>query len=245
MTPEALVAELAAVDLSEVQARAALERRYDRKYILDRNALAGFVAALTETHAVLEIDGNRSFRYVTEYFDSSELSCYRAHVQHRRRRFKARIREYADSGYRRAEVKLKGRRGLTVKYWTDQEASVETFARQTVAREYRQEVGALMRTMRVCFRRITLVSREDAERITIDYDLRFEWDPRRQAGLEPEYAIVETKSTARFGRGDLVLRELGLHPLRFSKYVTGVGLLSNHVPNELRPVVRRHFHSAA
>ena len=98
-----------------------------------------------------------------------------------------------------------------------------------------------MQTIRVCFRRITLVSREAAERITIDYDLRFEGDPHRQAGLLPDYAIVETKAGSGLGRADLVLRALGIRPVRISKYVAGVGLLSDHVPNELRPLVRRHF----
>jgi len=240
-SPEALVAGLVPIELAEVQARVALAERLDRKYIVDWSSLSALVAALSETHAVLEIDGHRAFHYVTDYFDSAELACYHAHVQHRRRRFKARIREYTDSGYRRTEVKLRGRRGVTVKHWTDEEADLETFARATIAREYRQEVGDLVQTIRVCFQRITLVNRGAAERITIDFDLRFEGEPHWQAELLPDYAIVETKAEAGLARADLVLRRLRVRPVSISKYVTGMGLLSEHVPNELRPLVRRHF----
>ena len=64
---------------------------------------------------MLEIDGRRSFGYESVYFDTPQLSTYRAHLQRRRQRFKARTRTYTDSGLCMFEVKLTGARGETVK----------------------------------------------------------------------------------------------------------------------------------
>ena len=45
------------------------------------------------------------------HFDTPQLTAYRAHLQRRRRRFKARTRAYTDSGLNMFEVKLAGARG--------------------------------------------------------------------------------------------------------------------------------------
>ena len=61
------------------------------------------------------MDGRRTFGYESVYFDTPELSTYRAHLQRRRQRFKARTRTYTDTGLCMFEVKLTGARGETVK----------------------------------------------------------------------------------------------------------------------------------
>ena len=242
---EAIVAGVDAVTLAEVNARASLERRVDRKYILGWDDVAALVEALQDTHVVLEIDGNRTFGYVTEYYDSPSFGSYRAHVQRRRRRFKARVREYSDTGYRRLEVKLKGRRGETVKRWTAEPGDVVAFARETIAREYRQEVSDLARTLEISYRRVTLVARDSAQRITIDYDLRFTDASGREAELLSEFTIVEIKSASLKGAAEKVLRRLGGRPVSVSKYIAGIALLSGRVPNDLRPLDRRYFATVA
>jgi hypothetical protein len=45
------------------------------------------------------------------HFDTPQLTAYRAHLQRRRRRFKARTRTYTDSGLNMFEVRLAGARG--------------------------------------------------------------------------------------------------------------------------------------
>jgi hypothetical protein len=242
---EALVAELEPVSLAEVNGRAALERRIDRKYIIDWDRVTTLVDILTPTHSVLEIDGRRTFGYATEYYDSATLGSYRAHVQRRRRRFKARVREYTDTGYRRIEVKLKGRRGETVKRWTDEPLELLQFARETIAREYNQEIAEIAPALTVSYRRITLVARQSPERVTIDYDLRFQRLGTGEAELLPRFAIVESKAAATRATADRVLRAVKGRPISVSKYVAGMALLSERVPNDLRPVVRRYFSAPA
>ena len=79
-----LVSELEPITLEELNSRAWLQRRSDRKYIVPTETVVALLPSLARTHAALEIDGIRSFRYRTVYYDSSALASYRAHVQGRR-----------------------------------------------------------------------------------------------------------------------------------------------------------------
>ncbi|MGH2389516.1 MAG: VTC domain-containing protein [Chloroflexota bacterium] len=108
--PIAAVADqFAPISLEEANGRAALQTRVDCKYILPWPRFEAFATQLRVTHAVLAIDGRRVFGYDTLYFDTASLLTYRAHLQGRRKRFKARSRLYVDSGLCLFEVKLKGR----------------------------------------------------------------------------------------------------------------------------------------
>jgi hypothetical protein len=86
------------IGLEALDAAAALRRRFDTKYLLRREAVGELLERLRATHRVLEIDGLRGFRYWTTYFDTAGLATFRDHVQGRRRRVKARVRRYVESG---------------------------------------------------------------------------------------------------------------------------------------------------
>ncbi len=94
---------------------AELQTRVDRKYFVPADVFRRMIAELAGEMRVLDIDGKRTFGYESVYFDTPDLSTYRAHVQRRRLRFKARTRTYLDSGLCMFEVKLTGARGETVK----------------------------------------------------------------------------------------------------------------------------------
>ena len=87
----------------------------DRKYFVPADVFRRMIAELAGELRVLDMDGKRTFGYESVYFDTPDLSTYRAHVQRRRLRFKARTRTYTDSGLCMFEVKLTGARGETVK----------------------------------------------------------------------------------------------------------------------------------
>src|SRR5919107_618134 len=107
---------LGQVGLDEVLSEAALQTRVDRKYLLTPDQFEELGRRIGSTFRVLEIDGRRVFGYESVYFDTGALDLFRAHRQGRRRRYKARVRTYLDSGACMFEVKLKGRRGETVKH---------------------------------------------------------------------------------------------------------------------------------
>jgi len=64
---------------------------------------------------ILEINGQRKFAYDTCYFDDADYSSYFDHYKGRRIRCKVRMRKYADANLCFVEVKLKHKRGMTIK----------------------------------------------------------------------------------------------------------------------------------
>jgi hypothetical protein len=245
------LATMPGIDLTGLQATAELARRSDRKYVLDWETFATLVERLGVDHRVLDIGGRRTFAYDTVYFDSEELATFHAHVRGGRRRFKVRIRHYRDEGSCALEVKLKGRRGETIKhrlpYRPDDRdrltADAATFLSDCLRGAYGQEPPAGLRpVLRTHYRRATLVAADGEERLTCDFDLSYPVAGAPGPALSVGHVIVETKSRDGRGRGDRVLRELQQRPVACSKYLLGVGLLGlRPVPNDLRRLAGRYF----
>ena len=114
----ALLRSLDPISLEETVDQAALLHRLDTKYLANDDAVTDLLERIGSSFRVLEIDGERAFGYHSRYLDSPDLQSFRWHVQGRRRRFKARVRHYLDSGERLLEVKTRGSRGETVKFRT-------------------------------------------------------------------------------------------------------------------------------
>jgi hypothetical protein len=223
---------------------AALQDRDERKYLVPLDRLDALAAALAPTHRALEIGGGRAFRYATTYFDTPGLTLLREHVQGRRRRFKVRRRTYLDSGQSQLEVKLKGRRGRTVKHalpggagWS-LGATERGFVREVVADGYGrpfpvQDLEAVLTT--TCTR-LTFAAPSLGERVTIDLDLVL-GDVR----CCERFAIVESKSAGPRATADRALVRLGVRPVESCSKVC-VGLLAAGAPlagSGFAPVLRR------
>ena len=82
------VAELAPISLEELVARASLQTRIDRKYVLPLDQAADVVTALagTDEVRVLEIGERRGFGYESLYYDTADLISYHLAARGRRRR---------------------------------------------------------------------------------------------------------------------------------------------------------------
>ena len=65
----------------------------------------------------LLIDGPADHSYRSTYFDTADLLTCRAHIQGRRRRWKARSRLYVEDRLCRLELKLRDGSGLTRKFF--------------------------------------------------------------------------------------------------------------------------------
>ena len=104
------------ISLDELNEKAAMQTRVDRKYIVDADYAASILAELpADEAAVLEIDGQREFAYDSVYFDTPDLVSYKASAIGSRNRFKVRTRSYLDSDLSFLEVKTEGAREFTVK----------------------------------------------------------------------------------------------------------------------------------
>ncbi len=244
----AAIADLVPVPLVEVLGRAELQTRIDRKYLLPLELLAPLTRRLADRYSVLEIDRRRTFRYSSTYFDTPELLTYHQHLQGRRRRYKVRTRSYLDSGDCAFEVKLVGARGVTVKRRMPYELARRTelsdtardFLHDTLLAAYRLTAPqALVATATTSYWRVTLVERTGLSRLTCDADLVCAAGCQAVAA-RGDQVLIESKSAGGVTPADRLLRELGMRPVRVSKYCLAVAVLHPEVPANpwIRPLRR-------
>lgn len=253
MTTTAFVPALrrmAPVGLAELVERAALQTRVDRKYVVPAEALPHLLEQLAPHARVLDIDGERTFRYESVYFDTPRLVSYHSAAYRRRRRFKVRTRTYLDTAECWLEVKISGARGSITKhrlaYHPRDRDTVHPgrhFVEEALARESIAAAEAddsLEPVLVTEYRRTTLLLPESASRVTIDTALswRHHDDTLRLSGL----AVIETKTASAASPVDRMLWQRGVRPARISKYATGLAALRLDLPDApWRRTLRRHF----
>ena len=238
------------IGLDELMALAELQTRVDRKYFVPAGLFRRMITELADEMQVLDIDGRRTFGYESVYFDTPQLATYRAHLQRRRQRFKARTRTYTDSGLCMFEVKLTGARGETVKQRVphpvedsaELTAGAMTHLRTTLGQAYQQDMPAGLRpTLATTYRRTTFVSRTGEVRLTCDVGLVC-LNVRHEVRDTGTHVLVESKSAGRGSAPDRILRELGVRPASVSKYCVGVAALHPDLPsNPWQQTLRRYF----
>lgn len=237
------------ISLPALNAKAAMLERLDNKYVVEIATLRHAAESLAQQFDILDIDGLRSFTYETCYFDDVDRRSYFDHHQGRRRRAKVRIRRYVEAGLCFLEVKLKDKRGITVKKRFAHDLAkfgqLDAAAVGHVEDAYRNLYGmtfpyTLSRTIDMRYRRMTLVAKEGGERMTIDSGLQF-FTPAAAHAVDGHLFIVETKSANGNGMADRILRALHQHPTRHcSKYCMGVALLDNGLKrNRFLPALRK------
>lgn len=237
------------ISLEQLNATAAMLERLDQKYVVEQAVLLQAVPSLAEHFQILEIDGRREFTYETCYFDDAERHSYFDHHQGRRQRIKVRVRKYTDAQLCFVEVKLKDKRGATIKkrlgYDLDKYGTLDDGAMQHVQDSYHALYGReftldLEPVIEMSYQRITLVAKEGGERMTIDCNIVFSGSERTHATGDDRF-IVETKSANGNGIADKILRGLHQHPTkRCSKYCVGMAALQEvgrH--NKFLPALRK------
>ena len=105
------------ISLPEVLASAPATTRVDRKYLVPLERGEHFLAQLPASLRLLSINGRLTTSYRSTYFDTADLLTCRAHIQGRRRRWKARSRLYVEDGLCRLELKVRDGSGLTRKFF--------------------------------------------------------------------------------------------------------------------------------
>jgi hypothetical protein len=239
------VARLDPISLTELDERARLQIRVDRKYVLPLDAAVRLLGRLDPTTRALDIGGERTFRYQSVYFDTPELLSYRLTALRRRRRFKIRTRTYVDSAQCFLEVKTEGYRGGTVKdrvpYHVDFEESTDQgrwFVDQVLGVPGDWTFAPALRTR---YRRTTFFIPEGDSRATVDTDLSW-LDVHGNSLAVPHLAVVETKTASAASPVDRLLWSAGYRPVKISKYATGLAALRPELPGvPWRRTMRNHF----
>lgn len=237
------------ISLEQLNAEAAMLERLDNKYVVRAEVLRQAVPELARHFSILEIDGRREFTYETCYFDDAARTNYFDHHRKRRQRSKVRIRSYVDANLCFVEVKLKDKRGVTVKKRmrydpeklgildADAWAHIRAAHGDLYGREFDLELEPAM-SMR--YRRLTLVAKAGGERMTIDRGLMFS-GASSSCAIDEDVFIVETKSANGNGIADKILRGLRQHPSKHcSKYCVGMAALKEvHKHNRFLPAMRK------
>lgn len=248
------LADLEPIGLDELVAKAALQTRVDRKYVLGRLEAAEVLASLDPGTRILEIDGARQSAYESVYFDTPDLLSYRMAAHARRRRFKLRTRSYVDTAEAYLEVKTRGARSTTVK----DRLAYDIADRDTLTPDARRYADAALEglglhgeeldlrpTLVTRYHRATLFLPASGSRATIDTGLSWEGDDGRMLET-PDLAIIETKSGTRTSEVDRLLWVHGHRPATISKFGTGLAALRSDLPsNKWARVLRRHFRTEA
>lgn len=110
-----ILARLETIGLTELNERASMLTRVDRKYALEHDRASAILSHLPEATRVLQVGGRVSQGYASTYYDTPNMDSYLLTALKRRRRFKVRSRRYLSSGASFLEVKTRGARKTTVK----------------------------------------------------------------------------------------------------------------------------------
>lgn len=244
-----LTAPFAPISLEALNAKADMLTRLDNKYIVTAAAMRQVVPLLAQQFDMLEIGGRRVFDYETCYFDTPDLRSYFDHHQGRRKRVKVRMRNYCGTDLCFVEVKLKDKRGVTVKKRLRQNPTLFgrldeqalAYLHDTYRAHYDDAFdGDLVRVLDMRYRRMTLVAKSGGERVTIDSGLQFFADGAALSVPRDRF-IIETKSENGNGIADRILRQMQHHPTkRVSKYCMGIALTEAGIRhNRFLPALRR------
>ncbi|MCC8132358.1 MAG: polyphosphate polymerase domain-containing protein [Tannerellaceae bacterium] len=239
------------VSLAEME-KVHLMNRVDTKYTTSRELLISLLEEMTEAYNMQEIRGKRISHYQTIYWDTRELEMYFAHQNGRRTREKIRVRNYVDSGITFLEIKNKNNKGRTQKIRIPTSCRPNQLDEESIAflqANAHYSPQQLHPHVQNHFNRITLVNKEQTERLTIDTDISFE---NRITGLThvlPDLVIIELKQQGHaFSQAKRLLAELHIRPVSISKYCLGSilthpGLKHNRFKSRIMQINKQINHS--
>ncbi|QFQ13265.1 polyphosphate polymerase domain-containing protein [Pseudoprevotella muciniphila] len=248
-----LLSEMKTISLEEMSA-VKLMKRNDTKYVTNVPTLMRLLQLTQSKYYVQEINDSRIANYNTLYWDfCDDHHYYLIHAQKRKPRTKVRTRRYVDSGIAFLEIKRKDNHGKTRKKRVKVPMQDTIMQDSLVGEPFLEEqlglkFSDLIPAMSNFFSRITLVNYEKTERVTIDFNLRFDNHETGKKQRLDNLVIIELKRDGRTHSPLLaMLRELRIKPSGFSKYVIGSAITNsslrqNLLRKRLRTVAKRINH---
>ena len=194
----------ATIDLKELNATASYLKRIDTKYLLTENKLKNILEDLKSDFLVLDIKGRRIFSYDNVYMDTNDYLFYNQHQNKESSRTKVRTRLYKDSDLAFFEYKQK-QGWITKKFryqfpqeehWTITKGKKRFFEWVWQSLYSDTEIPQITPSIKTMYNRLTLVSKNWEERLTIDFNIKIK-DLRNEKAKEinlKNLVIVESKS---------------------------------------------------
>ena len=207
-----------------------LLNRVDSKFVFPEHQLATILAQIQANYFILKINDKEIFGYQTVYLDNDRYDFYLAHHNGKPNRNKVRYRLYADSNLRYFEIKKRIKDARTDKYRikiNHSDATLQPEELALLAHHQIKDAANLSSKMWINYDRITLVSKNYDERVTLDLNLTFHNNKGNEQALNG-LVIAEVKQN-KFSRNSpfvSVLRNLNIKETRISKYAIAVAYLN-------------------
>lgn len=218
-----------------------LQRRIDTKYLFTVDTLALILPILKADFYALEIDNKRIQTYENLYFDTKDFGFYTKHHNGHKNRYKVRKRYYKDSNLSFLEVKHKNNKSVTNKKripLPNKRSNIKSFITENLPKEY----SYLVPVLRNSYKRISLISKRDVVRLTLDIDLSFSspesGNPIPLNGL----AIAELKRSSHVKNESFeqVLKYFEIKQSSFSKYCIGCSINNRNLKrNRFKPIFNK------
>jgi len=196
--------DFSTLSLNELNAKASYLKRIDRKFLVTKPQFKDILNDLKEKFQVLEIKWKKVFDYDNVYMDTNDYLFYNQHENGEKSRTKVRTRLYKDSDLSFFEYKQK-KNGITRKFryeFPSEEHGIMTKWKKRFFDWVWQSLYEGKKTpeispaIQTVYKRITLVSKDGSERLTIDFDIKTK-DLRNKNSKETDLknlVIIESKS---------------------------------------------------
>lgn len=208
-----------------------LLKRQDTKYVFPIEKLQDLLLIVSKDYKILEINEQRSFVYKTHYFDTPKFDTYLNHHNKRLNRHKIRQRHYDVNNKFFLEVKQKNNKGKTIKNRIELNGfeNLNDESYNFIESYVKIDKHNYTESSSNIFRRITLISFTTKERITIDYDIKFETN--NTSKTFKNFAVAELKRERQMYNSPFAkaLKQLKIYPRSFSKYCMSLALLKPEI----------------
>lgn len=241
------LARLKAHNLQQ-QASASLMDRLEAKFAVPDRLINDFITNMQSNYSVLEIDSKRQFGYESLYFDTSQLAFYMNHHNGKLNRHKIRARRYHEANIAFLEVKCKTNKGRVFKQRIELDTQKNEAERVNLLIKSMtgSSMDCLTPVINIEYERLTLMSLNGNERVTIDSQIQFYSIVEKKLVNLNGLSIIEIKVPKKI-TGSQAYRELirlGQKQQKFSKYCIAIGLTDQTglKTNNFKPTLSRIKH---
>lgn len=229
------------IDLTQMDAVKLMDRT-DTKFLFHHNQLIPLLERLKEHYFLLDVNGARISRYETLYYDTKEFELFKKHQRKGLNRYKIRSRQYVESQVSFLEVKYKNNKGRTKKERIGTAGIVSVLSDQQdcasfISKKTPFSPELLEAKLWVNYSRMTLVSKDLKERLTIDLNLSFEVNTKKE---DFGFVVIAELKQNKFAPSPFTraAREIGIRQGSLSKYCLGITTLFPEVKhNNFKPIL--------
>ena len=212
------------ITLKEMDSVSLLDR-LDTKYVFNPDTLLKALGQMKDHYRLLDVNGVQLNKYESLYFDTDNFDMYFKHYYGRANRYKIRARNYVGSALSFFEIKFKNNKGRTIKNRVRSnqiEQMITGNSKELLIAQTHFLEDQLKPVLWNNFTRMTFVSKNLTERLTIDLNLQFK---HNEKNVEyPGLVIAEVKHDKSSSSSAFIklMKKMHVRQGSVSKYCLGV-----------------------